>query len=212
MEPPYMEEYDDLEEMSDLEDEAAANRRQFIILVGGLGAVLVVAILVFLYVMLSRNGAKSDIELTNEVVLKTNQAIEEAIVATRTAEVVQLTAQAVAMAATEEAEQQAQAASATAEAITATAIAKAQPTPTNTSTPTPVVASPTSVSEEVAGEAATQTAEAVAQVQRTPTHTPRVTRGTTTTPDTGVGGLGAVLVAAVLVVVVFAARRLRMAA
>jgi hypothetical protein len=212
MEPPYMEEFDDLEDMDEMEDEAAANRRQFMILMGGLGAVLVLAVLVFLFVMLSRNGEKSDIELTNEVVLATNQAIELAIVATKTAEVVNMTAQAVAMVETQEAEQEAMAATATAESVAATATAEAQPTPTNTPTPTPVVAVSTEEpTTEESGEAATQTAQSVAQVG-TPTQTPRVTRGTGTTPDTGVGGLGAVLIGAVLVVVVFAARRLRMAA
>ena len=216
MEPPYMEDYDDYEEMEDPEemeepeDEAAANRRQFIILVAALGGVLVVAIAAFLFVMLSRNGTKSDIELTNEAVLATNQSIEEAIEATSTAEVVQLTSEAVAMAATQDAQEEALAATATAEVIAATATAAAQPTATSTSTPTPVVASPTPTvsEEEIAPEQATQTAEAIALVTGVPTRTPP---GTGTTPDTGIGGLGAVLVGAVLVVVLFAARRLRLA-
>jgi cobalamin biosynthesis Mg chelatase CobN len=208
--PPYMEDFDDLEEENDFEyeDEAAANRRQFMILVGALGAVLVVALLVFLFVMLSRNGAKSDIELTNEVVLATNEAIETAIVAAETAEVVEQTARAVAMVETQQAEEKAMAASATADAANATATAKAQPTATNTSTPTPVVASPIATATGEEGAEGTE----VAQAGGTPTRTPWTTRTTTETPDTGIGGFHVVLIAAVLVVVVFAARRLRTAA
>ena len=202
MEPPFEEEFDDLEEMDEIEDETAANRRQFLLLVGGLGAVLIVAVAAFIFVMLSRNGEKSEIELTNEAVLATNQAIEEAIVATETAEVAQRTSQAIAMAATQEAGQEATAAAGTAAAETATA----QPTPTGTSTPTPVVAPPTATTALTKAETPEDAAQA------TSTRTPIPTRGAATTPDTGVGGLGVLLAGAVLVVVVFAARRLRMAA
>jgi cytoskeletal protein RodZ len=202
VEPPFEEEFDDLDEMDEIEDETAANRRQFYLLVGGLGAVLVVAVAAFIFVMLSRNGEKSEIELTNEAVLATNQAIEEAIAATETAEVVQRTSQAIAMAATQEAGQEATAAAGTAAAETATA----QPTATNTSTPTPVVAPPTATTAPTKAETPEDAAQA------TSTRTPIPTRGAATTPDTGVGGLGVLLVGAVLVVVIFAARRLRLAA
>jgi hypothetical protein len=208
-----MEDYDDFEDMEELEepeDEAAANRRQFIVLVAILGGVLIVAVVAFLFVMLSRNGTKSDIELTNEAVVATNQAIEEAIVATSTAEVVQLTSEAVAMAATQDAQQQAMAETATADALAATATFEALPTATSTATPTPVVPPTTAaeVEENVTPESATQTAEAVAQVTRAATNTPKPSG---TTPDTGIGGLGLLLAGAVLVVVLFAARRLRLA-
>jgi len=202
MEPSMMSEFDEFEEMDDLESEAAS-RRQFMLLVLGLGGVLIIAVTVFIVVLLSRNGAKSEIELTNEAVIATNQAIEDAIVATETAEVVQSTAQAVAMLATQEAEQQAAAASATAAAETAAA----QPTPTGTPTPTKPFVTPTQDLTEEVGDGT-----AVAQLTGTPPTPTRTPFATGTTPDTGIGGLGAVLVAAVLVVVMFAARRLRTAA
>jgi hypothetical protein len=208
MEPPFGEEYDDLDEMDDeLDIEAAANRRQFMLLVLGLGGVLVVAVVAFIIVMISQGGQKSDIELTNEAVLATNEAIAQAIVATETADVVQRTTEAEVMAATQEAQQQATADA----ALFATRTAEAQPTPTATFTATPVVSSPTP-SPTPMGEGTVEpgegTPDAVAQV--TATFFP--TRATGTTPDTGIGGLGAVLIASVLVVVMFAARRLRMAA
>ncbi len=207
MEPPFVEEFDDVDELDELESEAAVNQRQFLMLVLGLGGILIVAVVAFVWVMLQQDGERSDIELTNEARLATNRAIEEAIVATQTAEVVQSTAQAVAMVQTQEAQQQA-------EAATATAAAEQEPTPTSTSTPTPVVASPVETVTPEAGEEGTvqpgdETPEAVAQVTGTRTPFPRP--GTSTTPDTGVGGLGAVLIAAVLVVVMFVARRLRTA-
>jgi hypothetical protein len=193
-----MGEYDEFEEMDDLESEAAASRRQFTILMLGMGGILIVAVAVFAIVLLSRNGTKSDIELTNEAVLATNQAIEDAILATETAEVVQRTADAVAMVATQEAEQQAAAASATAASETATA----QPTPTGTPTPTKPFVTPT----DQGGDGT-----AIAQLTGTPPTPTRTPFSSGTTPDTGIGGLGAVLVAAVLIVVMFAARRLRTA-
>ena len=205
MEPPVMEDFEDLDEVEEPEGEAAANRRQFMLLMAGLGAILVVAVIAFLYVMLSRNGEKSDIELTNEAVLATNRAVELAIFATGTADVIQGTAQAVAMVATQEAQQQATVAAATAAAQTA----EAQPTPTHTSTPTPVVASPTATTAPEETTPGPGTPGAGTEVAGT--RTPITTRGAATTPDTGIGGLGIVLVAAILVVVVFVARRLRMA-
>lgn len=210
MEPPFMDEFEDLDELEELESEAAANRRQFLILVLGMGGILALAVIVLLFVILSRNGAKSDVELTNEAVLKTNAAIEKAVEATGTAEVVQVTAQAVALVATQEAQQAADA-TATAKAIAAaTATAEAQPTPTQTRTPTPVVSSPTPtqvVEEGTPSEGGT----AVAQVTATRTPTRRATQGATSTPPTGMGGLSVVLAAGALVVIVFVMRRLRAA-
>jgi cell division septation protein DedD len=182
MEPPVMEDFEDLDEVEEPEGEAAANRRQFTLLMAGLGAILVLAVIAFLYVMLSRDGEKSDIELTNEAVLATNRSIELAIEATGTADVIQGTAQAVAMVATQEAQQKATVAAATAAAQTA----EAQPTATNTSTPTPVVASPTATT---APERPSRAGDAWSW-HRSGWHTNADHHaGAATTPDTGIGGL-----------------------
>ena len=148
MEPPYEEEFEDLDELEEQEIEAAANRRQFMFMLLGLGGILVIAVVAFAVILLSRNGTKSEIELTNEAVVATNQAIGLAIVATET---VQRTSQAVAMAQTQEAEQQAVNATATSAAKTAAVT----PTATQTSTPTPVVA-PTRTSTPESGRGATR--------------------------------------------------------
>ncbi len=221
MEPPFMtDDFEDVEDMEDLDDEAAANRRQFILLMSVFAALLAIAIVTLIFIIGTRNGAKSEIELTNEAVLATNTAVVRQQVALVTAEAATAAAaeQERAIALTNEAVSATDTAVAVAAASTVTAeAATAQARPTRT--PTPVVASPTET-PPVEGEGTpegievTDQATAVAQVTGTrapsaPTRTPVATRGTT--PDTGVGGLGAVLVAAVLVVVLFAARRLRMA-
>jgi hypothetical protein len=194
-----MEDFDEVEDMEDLEDEAAANRRQFILLLSVFGGLLGVAIIVLLFIILTRNGAKSDIELTNEAVEATNAAVRTAVKETDVANAAIATADAgtaIAMA-TEKARP------------TETPIPTDTPTPSPTRTPTPVIASPTATTTPgEGGETAEQTPPAVALA--TGTRTPIATRGTSTTPNTGVGSLGAVIIAAVLVVVVLAARRLRM--
>jgi hypothetical protein len=232
MEPPFMmDDFQDVEDTEDLESEAAANRRQFILLLSLFGIPLAVAVVVLLIIISTRNGDRSEIELTNEAVIATNTAIVRQQVAMATGDAataaaaeqqreIGLTNEAVM--ATNTAVVAAMVDTATAEAATAQVATR----PTRTPTPVIAVTTETPVTEDGGedgdtGEGGEETVEptVVAQVTSTrvpptPTRTraPGATRGAATTPDTGVGGLGAVFVAAVLVVMVFAARRLRMAA
>jgi cobalamin biosynthesis Mg chelatase CobN len=225
MEPSFIsEDFESLDDMDGLEGaEGAVNQRYFTIAMLGLGGILVVAIIFVAIMFLSRTGEKSARELENENIIKTNEAIQAAIVASQTAEVViatnqKETAVQVAMQQTESAAAKAATGTAAAEAT-----ASAQPTETHTPTRTSVIASPTETSPpggtdtgegEGTGISEGTTGEpgAVAQVTgtsspsaRTPTPTRRAS-----VPDTGVGGLSVVLFAVALVVVLFAARRLRM--
>ncbi len=225
--PPYSMddglEVEGFDELDSLDEESSANRRQFMRLLIVFGSLLGVAVIALVFIVLTRNGEKSDIELTNEAVLATNAAVEQAIIATETADVAMATQKAAT--ATGVAIAQASAATETAEAVTAAALATeaAMPTATATPTPTPVVPlAETPESGEGAeegegegeGEATPDPAgTAVAQVSTTSapaTLTSRPTQGASSTPDTGVGGLGALLIAGVLVFVVVVARRLRL--
>ena len=217
---------EDFDELESLDEESSANRRQFMRLLIVFGSLLGVAVIALVFIVLTRNGEKSDIELTNEAVLATNAAVEQAIIATETADVAIATQKAAT--ATGVAIAQASAATETAEAVTAAALATeaARPTATDTPTPTPVVppAETSESGEEGEGEGVDEgedgatrepSGTAVAQVSvtsapATRTLTPRPTQGASATPETGVGGLGALLIAGVLVFVVVAARRLRL--
>jgi hypothetical protein len=222
-------EFGSLDDMEELDGVESANQRNFMLIMGGLGGLMIVAVIIILVVFSGRSEEKSDIERTNEVVMLTNAAVETIVAETATSQVLDITKQAVAQA--ESAAQQA--ASATADALAGTAAAdatsEAQPTPTNTSTPTPVIAdTPTPTPEgevngevngEGNGEGTPGETDAVAQVNGTSTASSLPTRtntplparpGASSVPDTGFG-LSAVLLAATLVVVVFVVRRLRMA-
>jgi hypothetical protein len=218
--------FESLDDMDGLEEaEGAVNQRYFTIAMLGLGGILVVAIIFVAIMFLSRTGEKSARELENENIIKTNEAIQAAIVASQTAEVVIATDEAatkvqVAMQGTESAAAKAATGTAAAEAT-----ASAQPTETNTPTRTSVIASPTKTSPSEGTDTGegegTDTGEgtdaagepsAVAQITGTsspPARTPTPTKRAAV-PDTGVGGLSVVLFAVALVVVLFAARRLRM--
>ncbi len=210
MEPSFIsEDFEDLDELD--EERATTNQRPFMIVIIGLGAILALAVIVVLVVILGRSDEKSAIELTNEAVVQTNAAVQKAIEETGTAEVVVVTSQA---GTAEAARELAQAATAEVATNTAAALATedAQPTATNTPTRTPVVASPTTATSGE-GNGTPGEGTAVAQVTGTaalPTRTP-VSTQSSSVPDTGVGGLAAVLFAAVLIVVVFVVRRLRTA-
>jgi hypothetical protein len=233
MEPPFQEyeEYEDYEEYEELEAEedaeAAANQRQFRMLVLGLGGVLVFAVLALLFVILVlRPGGGGDelspVEQTNEAVLATNTAVVEQQIAqatgaaaTGTAEQeereIQQTNEAVE--ATNTAVVAQQMAQATDEAATAQARTRAARTPTPVIRPTDT---PTEEAEEgTPGEEGDGTPSngetggtAVAQAS---TRTPTPRRSSGATPDTGIGGMEAILAAAMLVVVLVVARRLRLA-
>lgn len=234
MEPPFQEyeDYEDYEEYEELEAEedaeAAANQRQFRMLVLGLGGVLVFAVLALLFVILVlRPGGGGDelspVELTNSAVLATNTAVVEQQIAqatgaaaTGTAEQeereIQQTNEAVE--ATNTAVVAQQMAQATDEAATAQARTRAARTPTPvirpTDTPTEEPGEGTP-GEGTPGEDGDGTPSGGTAVAQASTRTPTPRRSSGATPDTGIGGMEAILAAAMLVVVLVVARRLRLA-
>jgi hypothetical protein len=185
-------------------------------LVLGLGGVLVFAVLALLFVILVLRPGGGDevspVEQTNEAVLATNTAV-----------VAQQIAQATGAAATGTAEQEEREIQQTNEAVQATntavvaqqmaqatdEAATAEARTRAARTPTPVIR-PTDTPTEEPGEGTPGETGGTAVAQAS-TRTPTPRRSSGTTPDTGIGGLEAILAAAMLVVVLVVARRLRLA-
>ncbi|MDY7078134.1 MAG: hypothetical protein SXV54_14560 [Chloroflexota bacterium] len=175
--------------------EAEGSNRTFIIIAGGLGAVLLLAIIVFaVWAFVLNPQMRADIEAENHAIEAANEATIAA--ATEAAEALIATAT---VAPTE----------------TATPVPTDTPEPTETESPTARPATATSASEtptetpaEVA-EADTATPRPTATSR--PTATPRPGTTKKGVPETGIGAVGASVLAVGLLFLLIVVRRMRQA-